>query len=285
MASRELSPPGDPDLISMRHLVAEAGASFAWHSHAFDEFTLVTECDTTVGCALGLRKTAPNTLLLYHAGESHGSWSAPRQKPNFWVIHFRAPRNFYATAQRLGNRNPASRIWQLAPEQVEIFKWLFLQIISEQTHRRDHFGLVESTWLRLLLLSVDRWAGKRNFPALPPQNAGADLLRLWNFVNAPGVDSKVSEQQLRRVPNYDSLRHRFKKVFGCPPREMRLRLRIEQAKNLLLETRLSIKEIATQSGYARQHEFTRMFHKQVGISPTEWRRDPVRQIPRSISAK
>lgn len=269
----------------MRHLVADAGASFGWHNHAFDEFTLVTESDTTIGCALGLRKTPANTLLLYHAGESHGSWSASAQRPNFWVIHFRVPPEFYLTAQKLGNRNPAARIWQLAPEQVEMFKWLFLQIISEQTHRRDHSGLVESTWLRLLLLSVDRWAGKRSFPGVPPQNAGSDLLRLWNFVNAPTPDSGSFARQLRGVPNYDSLRHRFKKLFGCPPREMRLRLKIEQAKNLLLESRLSIKEIASQSGYTRQHEFTRMFHKQVGMSPTQWRRDPVREMHRSVSAK
>jgi hypothetical protein len=269
----------------MRHLVADAGASFSWHRHVFDEFTLVTENDTTIGCATGLRKTTANTLLLYHAGEPHGSWSTPNQRPNFWVIHFRAPRGFYATARRLGDQDPGSRIWQLAPEQVEMFKWLFLQIISEQTHPRDHSGLVESTLLRLLLLSIDRWAGKRSFHGFPPQNAGADLLRLWNFVNASTANSADSVRHMRRLPNYDSLRHRFKKLFGCPPREMMLRLRMEHAKNLLLETRFSIKEIAAQSGYTRQHEFTRMFHKQVGMSPTKWRRDPMRPIHRSVSAK
>ena len=60
------------------------------------------------------------------------------------------------------------------------------------------------------------------------------------------------------------------------PREMRQRLRIQQAKNLLLETSLSIKEISIRLGYPRQHEFTRDFHQHLGLAPTAWRADPIR---------
>jgi two-component system response regulator YesN len=56
---------------------------------------------------------------------------------------------------------------------------------------------------------------------------------------------------------------------------MALRTRIQIAKNLLLETPLSIKEIAEELGYMRQHEFSRAFHRVTGRSPTVWRETPI----------
>jgi two-component system response regulator YesN len=55
---------------------------------------------------------------------------------------------------------------------------------------------------------------------------------------------------------------------------MALRTRIQIAKNLLLESPLSIKQIAEELGYVRQHEFTRAFHRESGQSPTSWRENP-----------
>src|SRR5512132_2167763 len=79
-----------PQLVSMRTLAAEGSASFDWHSHPFEEFTLVTDDDCLIGYPPGWRDTAPNTLLYYHTGEKHGAWSSPQQRPHFWVVHFRA---------------------------------------------------------------------------------------------------------------------------------------------------------------------------------------------------
>jgi len=56
-----------------------------------------------------------------------------------------------------------------------------------------------------------------------------------------------------------------------PSREMLLRLRMEQARNLLLESNLSIKEISERLGYARQHDFYRAFRQRIGCSPSAWR--------------
>jgi AraC-like DNA-binding protein len=71
--------------------------------------------------------------------------------------------------------------------------------------------------------------------------------------------------------NYDSLRHKFKRAFGQSPQRLLQMMRLERAKYLLLNSQLSIKEIAPQVGYARQHEFTRAFGRSLGVSPSEWR--------------
>lgn len=52
---------------------------------------------------------------------------------------------------------------------------------------------------------------------------------------------------------------------------MLLQLRISRAKELLRTSNLSMKEIADELGYSRQHDLTRAFHKYTGTSPSEWK--------------
>jgi AraC-like DNA-binding protein len=72
-------------------------------------------------------------------------------------------------------------------------------------------------------------------------------------------------------PSHDSLRHRFRKIFGISPQRMLIQLRMDRAKELLRTTELSVKEIAHEVGYTRQHDLTRAFHKHTGTSPREWK--------------
>jgi len=39
----------------------------------------------------------------------------------------------------------------------------------------------------------------------------------------------------------------------------------------LRTSNLSVKEIAHELGYSRQHDLTRAFHKYTGTSPSEWK--------------
>ncbi len=49
-------------------------------------------------------------------------------------------------------------------------------------------------------------------------------------------------------------------------------LRIERARALLSESQLSLSEIASRVGYESDVAFIRMFKKQVGLTPTAWRK-------------
>jgi len=51
-----------------------------------------------------------------------------------------------------------------------------------------------------------------------------------------------------------------------------LRRRVEVAKSLMRDRRLSLADIALSAGFADQSHFTRVFTQQVGISPNAWRR-------------
>lgn len=50
-------------------------------------------------------------------------------------------------------------------------------------------------------------------------------------------------------------------------------IRMEKAKKLLLSTSLSVAEVAEQSGYGDYRVFTKVFKKNEGVTPSQYRRD------------
>ena len=61
--------------------------------------------------------------------------------------------------------------------------------------------------------------------------------------------------------------HIFKDVTGTTPRKFVEQRRVEVAKDLLLSTELSISEVSLSVGYQDPYYFSRVFKKNVGISP------------------
>ncbi|MGZ5598652.1 MAG: helix-turn-helix domain-containing protein [Usitatibacter sp.] len=63
----------------------------------------------------------------------------------------------------------------------------------------------------------------------------------------------------------------FKVAMGCPPHLYVTLLRMERAKNLLVNSALPLVEIAASVGYQTQAHFTGVFHKHVGTTPRTYR--------------
>ncbi|MCA8988483.1 MAG: DNA-binding transcriptional regulator [Planctomycetaceae bacterium] len=67
------------------------------------------------------------------------------------------------------------------------------------------------------------------------------------------------------------LENRFRKLLGRTPHEEIARLRVEKAKQLLVETDLKLSEIAQRSGFQHDEYMTVAFKKSVGIPPSKYR--------------
>ncbi len=68
------------------------------------------------------------------------------------------------------------------------------------------------------------------------------------------------------------LSHQFKNTFGVPPMLYFRNARINRAKQLLVRTKLSIKEIAEQTGFQSASLFTQTFQKHEQMSPSVYRK-------------
>ncbi len=242
------------------------------HVHEADELCLVTGTETTIIHGAADTRAEPGTLYLFRGGERHGYRNVGRQEPHLWVVHYRPDESLYREHPRLIDHDPAKRIWRLDQERQDGFKALFLRLLSEQQPARPLASAASAAWLRLLLVTAARWqqAACDSVPAVPTTDP--ELLALWQIINDHvGRPADLAAAIKRLIPNYDSLRHRFRKVFKASPRDVLIGLRMEHAKNMLLETDASIAAVAERLGYARQHEFARAFHREVGCTPSSWR--------------
>lgn len=64
----------------------------------------------------------------------------------------------------------------------------------------------------------------------------------------------------------------FKVSAGTSPRRWITHVRMKTAKYLLMSTTQPIADVAAQCGYTEQCHFTRIFSREVGMSPGAWRR-------------
>jgi AraC-like DNA-binding protein len=88
------------------------------------------------------------------------------------------------------------------------------------------------------------------------------------------LDGEISLHELAREVGLSRshFARAFKETIGLPPHRWLVSERIERAQEMLINSTLSLMEVAELTGFADQSHFTRVFTGTVGISPGEWRR-------------
>lgn len=71
--------------------------------------------------------------------------------------------------------------------------------------------------------------------------------------------------------SYSKFRRDFKSQTGLAPLQYHLLLKIEKAKELLINSELKAKEIAYKLGFESDHYFCRLFKQKTGTSPAQFR--------------
>jgi len=90
-----------------------------------------------------------------------------------------------------------------------------------------------------------------------------------NFLNPDfSLEAFIADQNISE-PRF---REYFKLIYGMPPNQYLIYLRINHAKELLESTSLSINEISRQLGFSYTCYFSRIFKSKTGLSPSEYQR-------------
>lgn len=263
------------NVVSLRTFRNGPNAQCQLHAHPFFEFTLVSDGDTTIWH--GERKVAANShsFFLFAPGEPHRFQNNSKQMFRTWVLHFQ-PGPEVARMKLIQETRAERRQLQLSGTEAAEFKRIFVRIHLEHISGGRWSATAETAWLTLLLTWLDRMMDRTACGETTSLGEDPGLLRLWEWVQEGAVHSPEAPANLSdAIPGYEGLRHRFRRHFGMSPRQMLIRSRMSLARHLLLETGLSIKQIAGQVGYHRQHEFWRAFRKSTGVSPSDWRENPL----------
>ncbi|GIP44528.1 AraC family transcriptional regulator [Paenibacillus sp. J45TS6] len=101
----------------------------------------------------------------------------------------------------------------------------------------------------------------------------------WNFKKKAGEKSEHTDFSIHIQPIIASLGispnyglEVFQKVYRMSPRKYLSDLKLQEAKILLQQPELSLKEIAHRLGYNNLSHFSRQFKRWTGINPSEYRK-------------
>ena len=245
-----------------------------WHTQEHDELCLVLEGMPTIGHAGGRIFPQTDTLFLFKKGELHGIWNSRPATTRIWLLEFHVSGVLRTNFHELFERPSEQRILKLSTAQRQRFSSVCQKLAFERNAPGSLNAFAASAWLTLLLVNVTRWLtiDPGLFFAHGKGEIDPQCFELWQKIQRQVLRPTATGPMLFGLnPRHDSLRHRFRKVFGISPQGMFIRLRMNRAKELLRTTNLSVKEIAHELGYSRQHDLTRAFHKYTGTSPSEWK--------------
>lgn len=106
----------------------------------------------------------------------------------------------------------------------------------------------------------------------PQAELPAPVVRVLNAIAAnPLRDWKAKELATVGKVSYSGLRALFKNSGQGTIHQHIQRARLDQARLLLADTRLSVKDVAAQLSFSSEFYFSHFFRHQTGMSPTEFR--------------
>ncbi len=153
----------------------------------------------------------------------------------------------------------------------EEYKTLFNSMIHELRTLPVYYEEMIEMNLRQLFMVIQRTRLERKPQINTFAQAEVSHARKYFFEHY-SEEINISEFAQSRHMSVSWFMRSFKQMTGVSPMQYILNLRIENAQMLLETTSYSVNEISSIVGYENQLYFSRIFKKQKGVSPTEYRK-------------
>jgi AraC-like DNA-binding protein len=151
-------------------------------------------------------------------------------------------------------------------EFIDTYHKIFDLVLKEE----PGFQQVASGMIIKLLGYIVAFQKQRNFSGKHIEK----VIQKVRFRIRENIEGDIDLRKLAENNNigYSYFRKMFKKYTGISPHQYHLELKIMRAKELIISTDKSIKEISFELGFQSIYYFSRLFKKKVGMSPTELRK-------------
>ena len=203
-------------------------------------------------------------IFLYEPGMVQDYYYILPEQPDVYWIHFTG-----RGAGRLLNNLGLAAGKPVSLQGKEELQELFEKIIIELRFERFCYAEMAQGYLRQLLITAAR-------------HAYADIIDKQTYhsmfeevINRFHRDYQTDINIARLAESYHTscswFIREFKKYTGYSPKQYITNLRLRHAKELLNNQYLSVSNVAALVGYDNQLYFSRLFHKYIGMSPSEYR--------------
>ena len=148
---------------------------------------------------------------------------------------------------------------------------LFKNMIEEfQTCKVGYKEMLEMN-LRQLFLMIQRTRLEKPPLVTTAVQQEMDFARQY-FHDHYNEPINIEEYAQSRHTSISLFMRNFKKVYGVSPKQYLLNIRMNNAQNLLETTDYTVAEIAAIVGYDNSLYFSRIYHKQKGQAPSDYRK-------------
>ena len=155
----------------------------------------------------------------------------------------------------------------------ELTPILFELRTAAQSREESDRHLVDANLRRFLSLVIKRRGQEAGRPVPAGGDAQLQLQPALAYVADHFRETVTLEQIAEKMHVSTSrARHVFKEVTSVGFKEYVTKLRLAEAKRLLLNTGYNICEIASAVGYTNIHQFYKVFHRFTRMSPAQYRR-------------
>ena len=212
----------------------------------------------------GISEVSAGEMILYRPGVPQHYWYLLQDRPEVYWIHFTGA-DAEAYLDQAGFSGKRQLHVGISPEYREIFR----RIIRELQLRRPCFEEFPPLYLRQLLAEIHR---SQQTGILKPGPSQEEILRAVQDFNASFSSSIcIREYAASHHMSVCWFIRSFRRCIGMTPMQYITFIRITRAKELLRSTDYSIQEISSMVGYENPLYFSRIFKKQTGYSPSEYR--------------
>ena len=203
----------------------------------------------------------PGIITSYSADESE-PWTYS------WIGFNGTNAEYYLSRAGLSFENPV-----FSYENGEFFHQIFSELLLlDRSKISDQVRMIGYVYMLLALLmensSILELQGKAFFSSKEEYVKNAILYVQTNFSRNLTVKEMADYLGLNR----SYLGVIFKEITGLTPQEFLIDFRIEKAKKLLADKSMSIGDVSRSVGYDDPLTFSKLFKKNVGISPNAYRK-------------
>ncbi len=183
------------------------------------------------------------------------------ERAEFYYIHFSAPETFDLFGFE------SSKVYE-SKRSTKIID-LFEEVIHELQTKSQFYAEICTAKLFSIITLLARRVSTQNDPNKEYSDKISFVIQMMNRE----YDKNHSLEDYAKICNMSKFHfiRVFQKITGESPIEYRNNIRIEHAKELLLDTALSISQIGESLGYTSSVYFSDTFKKKVGISPLKYR--------------
>ena len=231
----------------------------------------------------------PNQFMLLFPGHEHYGYRESEPGLHYYWCHFQTCHNQYKflTEQQMNQylhieKNTVAesilKTYYILPQFGEILIKNRIDLIFNQLldlSNRNYYSktIVTNYTLSLLLMELSQNFIDTSTPKIQDiSNSNYKIAEIaeWIRVNY-NTDLSVKKIADKFGYNPDYLSLVFKKFTGYPLLKYLNRLKISEAKQLLLNSSANIKEIAHATGFIDEKNFMKLFKKMESLTPTQYR--------------